>query len=57
MLGAAIAYNLKKWLHYKPKTSQAMERIAPITKSAEKMLKKVLFFIFATPQPQYLLTV
>lgn len=57
MLGAAIAYNLKKWLHYKPKTSQAMERIAPITQSAEKGLKKVLFFIFATPQPQYLLTV
>lgn len=56
MLGAAIGYNLKKWLHYKPKKRKMEEMLAPVIQSGEKCLKKLLFFILGTPQPQYLLT-
>lgn len=56
MLGAAIAYNLKKWLQYKPKTRKVEEMIASLPQSAEKSLKKVLLFVFAPPHHPYLLT-
>ena len=46
MLGAAIAYNLKKWMRYKPKVKQAMERMQNLPKEAQKTLQKALFLLF-----------
>jgi hypothetical protein len=56
MLGAAIAYNLKKWLHYKPKTPKVLAMARQLPKVSEKGLKKALFFFLSAHHPTYHLT-
>lgn len=53
MLGAAIAYNLKKWLKFKPKTVKAVPMALPLPKEAEQSLKKALFLLMHSPQSPY----
>jgi transposase len=57
MLGAAVAYNLKKWLNYKPKTRKVMEMASQVPTTLETSLKKALFFTSSLPQYPYRLTI
>jgi hypothetical protein len=56
MLGAAIAYNLKKWMRYKPPVRKTAAMSAQVPETLENGLKKALIFIFGPPQAPYCLT-
>lgn len=56
MLGAAIAYNLKKWMRYKPPVRKTAAMSAQVPETLENGLKKALIFIFRPPQTPYSLT-
>jgi hypothetical protein len=56
MLGAAIAYNLKKWLNYKPKTRKVTEMVSQVPTVLDTSLKKALLFPFSLPPYPYSLT-
>lgn len=45
-LGAAIAYNLKKWLNYQPKKAKVAVMMKELPKEVENCLKKGFIFLF-----------
>lgn len=45
-LGAAIAYNLKKWLNYQPKKAKVAAMMKELPNEVENCLKKGFFFVF-----------
>ena len=55
MLGAAIAYNLKKLLKFKPKTVKVIPMAMEVPKIAEQSLKKLCFSFFNSPQHPYII--
>lgn len=56
MLGAAIAYNLKKWLKYQPPIRKTTAMLAQLPEKAQESLKNTLFFIFLPQQHPHRLT-
>jgi len=55
MLGAAIAYNLKKWLKFESKKAKVIPMAMKVPKEAENNLRKHCFLFFNQSQHQYLL--
>ncbi len=55
MLGAAIAYNLKKMMKFKEKTIKVIPMALQLPKESEKSLAKSCFLFFSPPQYQYVL--
>lgn len=55
MLGAAIAYNLKKWLRYKTPLRKTAAMVAALPQTFEKGLKKALFLTITSQQHPYCL--
>lgn len=55
MLGAAIAYNLKKLMKFKEKTIKVIPMALELPKEAEQSLKKLCFLFFSFPQHQYII--
>lgn len=53
MLGAAIAYNLKKWLNFKPRKAKVNAQAMEMDKKRKNEGKKGLFFVFRLLQLQY----
>lgn len=49
MLGAAIAYNLKKWLKFKPKTVKTIPMALQLPKTKEQSLQKLCSLILHFP--------
>lgn len=54
MLGAAIAYNLKKLLKFKEKTIKVIPMALQLPKESEKSLRKLLFLFFNPPQAVFI---
>ncbi|MCX7744543.1 MAG: transposase, partial [Flavobacteriales bacterium] len=46
LLGAAIAYNLKKWMKFKERKTKVAVMMKELPKKAEKMMKNDLFFFY-----------
>jgi hypothetical protein len=55
MLGAAIAYNLKKLMKFKEKTVKVIPMTLQLPKNEEQILKKLYFLLFNSPQLQYII--
>lgn len=53
MLGAAIAYNLKKWLNYQPKHRKVNAMSMEVPKTTEKVLQKLGFLFCRLLQLSY----
>lgn len=56
MLGAAIAYNLKKLMKFKQKTVKVIPMALQLPKEAEQSVKKLCFLFFNLPQHLYTVT-
>lgn len=55
MLGAAIAYNLKKLMRFKDKKVKVIPMTLQLPKIEEQSLKKLCFWLSVSPQHQYIL--